>query len=411
MKLPPIRTVAAELGLSPTTVSAGWSLLSRSGAIRTDGRRGTTIADMHPGSARYRKAMDRHSFFTWDLSTGVPDPSLLPDLSAALQTLTTAATPGGYLDDSVVPELLALLRQDWPYPAEQFTITDGAMDAIELVIRAMVRFGDRVVVEHPTFPLLLDQLETAGAEVVGVPLDDQGMLPEPLAEALSAPVAAVLIQPRAHNPTGVSLTGTRARKLADIIRAAGSTVIEDDSAGSVATTDAISLGAWIPQQVLHIRSFSKSHGPDLRLAAMSGPETVIDAITSRRQLGQGWSSRLLQRTLAGLLAEEKPVAQVAYARGEYQRRRQSVITALAERGVDVGGSDGINIWVPVADESAAIVRLASQGIGVTPGAPFTVLPGSPGHIRVTVGSMADSHTELAELIAQASRAGGWVGGR
>ncbi|WP_051299612.1 aminotransferase class I/II-fold pyridoxal phosphate-dependent enzyme [Arthrobacter castelli] len=411
MKLPPIRSVAAELRLSPTTISAGWSLLARSGAIQTDGRRGTTIAEIHPGSARYRKAMDRHSFFTQDLSTGVPDPSLLPDLSTALQTLTTAATPGGYLDEPVVPELLALLRQDWPYPAEQFTIVDGAMDAIEMVSRAMVRFGDRVVVEHPTFPLLLDQLEAAGADVVGVPLDDQGMLPGPLAEALSVSAAAVLVQPRAHNPTGVSLTTTRAQKLADIIRAAGSTVIEDDSAGSVAVTEAISLGSWIPQQTLHIRSFSKSHGPDLRLAAMSGPETVIDAIVSRRQLGQGWSSRFLQRILLGLLIEEEPVAQVAHAREEYQRRRQSVITALAERGVEVGGNDGINIWVPVADESAAIVRLASQGIGVTPGAPFTVLADSPGHIRVTVGAVAHSHTELAEMIAQASRAGGWVGGR
>src|SRR6476646_2133413 len=91
VRLPPIRTVAAELGLSPTTVSAAWSLLARAGTIRTDGRRGTTVADrQRAGSPRYQRTLDRSSAFRLDLSTGVPDPALLPDLSRALDTLTAA---------------------------------------------------------------------------------------------------------------------------------------------------------------------------------------------------------------------------------------------------------------------------------------------------------------------------------
>src|SRR5262245_47800461 len=63
-KLPPIRTVAAQLQLSPTTVSAGWALLTRSGVINTDGRRGTTIAHIRtPGPARYRRTLQRHTAF------------------------------------------------------------------------------------------------------------------------------------------------------------------------------------------------------------------------------------------------------------------------------------------------------------------------------------------------------------
>lgn len=411
-KLPPIRTVARELGLSPTTVSSAWALLARSGTIRTNGRHGTTVADMAAGGAvRYRQAMEHATTFELDLSTGVPDPRLLPDLSRAVRTLTTAATPGGYLDDPVLPELVEALRWDWPYEAAEFTVADGAMDAIGMATQALLRFGDRVIVEHPGFPPLTDLLVAAGAQVVGVPLDSEGMRAEYLAEALAAPAAAVFLQPRAHNPTGVSMTHRRAEELAGIVHLAGIPVIEDDSAGFVAATPIVSLGEWVPDQTLHVRSFSKSHGPDLRLAAMSGPAETMREIIGRRQLGQGWTSRLLQRILLELLTEERAIEQVADAAREYGRRRNALVDALAERGVPVGGVDGINIWIPVLDESAAIVRLASQGIGVTPGAPFAVLANQPGHIRITAGLVADGHVELADQLATAARTGGWRGGR
>lgn len=410
-KLPAIRAVARDLQLSPTTVSAGWSLLARSGAIVTDGRRGTTVAEPHTASDRYRQALEHPTLFSLDLSTGVPDPQLLPQLDKALTSVTGATTPSSYLDPPVVPELEAALRADWPYAAEEFGITDGAMDAVDLAIQCFFRFGDRVIVEHPTFPLLLDRLEAAGVEVVGVQLDEEGMLVESLEKALGTPAVAVILQPRAQNPTGVSLTRPRARALGEALRGTGTLVIEDDAAGSVASTAPLSLGEVVPEQTLHIRSFSKSHGPDLRLAAVSGSRSMIGAMNARRQLGQGWSSRLLQRILLVLLTDDTAVTQVATARHEYQRRRDAVVAALAEHDVVVAGSDGINLWVPVLDESAALVRLASQGIGATPGTPFQVLPEKSGHIRVTVATVTSGVEELAGNIAMAARAGRWTGGR
>ncbi|WP_216699203.1 aminotransferase class I/II-fold pyridoxal phosphate-dependent enzyme, partial [Arthrobacter sp. H14] len=141
------------------------------------------------------------------------------------------------------------------------------------------------------------------------------------------------------------------------------------------------------------------------------PESLMQEIVARRQLGQGWTSRLLQRILLGLLTEEHAVKEVDQARSEYRRRRLSFVDALASHDIPVKGSDGINIWVPVADESAAVVRLASQGIGVAPGAPFSILPSDGAHIRVTVGSISESCQELAEKIADAALAGGWSRGR
>jgi DNA-binding transcriptional MocR family regulator len=202
-RLPPIRDLAHELALSPTTVSAAWGLLARAGTIRTAGRRGTVVADLRtPRDGRYRRAVGQPTRFALDLSTGVPDAALLPGLGRALEAVTTAGTPRSYLDAPVLPELDEVLRSGWPYAPPELTVVDGALDALDIVIRTTVRYGDRVVVEHPTFPPLLDLLEAAGAETVGVPLDTEGPDPAALSAALRAPTRAIFVQPRAHNPTG-----------------------------------------------------------------------------------------------------------------------------------------------------------------------------------------------------------------
>lgn len=414
-RLPPIRTVAAQLALSPTTVSAAWGLLARSGAVSTDGRRGTTVRDQRgPTGGRYRQALRHESDFALDLSTGVPDPRLLPSLGHVLAQLTSAPTTGSYLDDPVLPALADVLRADWPYAAGDLAVVDGAMDAMDLIVRTSLRFGDRVVVEDPGFPPLVDLLESVGVQLVGVPVDAEGLDLTALESALTDPVAAIFLQPRAQNPVGVTMTASRARAIAELLDGSETLVVEDDSAAGLSSATLASIGRWRPGHTAYIRSFSKSHGPDLRLAALSAPPDLHRAITARRELGQGWSSRLLQQVLLGLLTNDAARAQVARATVTYAARRAHVVDALAGRGITVPGTEGINIWVPVHDETAAVVRLASQGIGVAPGAPFRLGPpdGAPeggGHLRVTVGAAGDDPDGLdglAQALAEAALAGG-----
>jgi DNA-binding transcriptional MocR family regulator len=399
-RLPPVRTVAGRLGLSPSTVGAAWALLSRAGAISTDGRRGTVVSAGRPAApTRYRRALDRSAGFTLDLSTGVPDPALLPDLGPALLRLPAATSPGSYLDDPTLPELAEVLRSELPCPVDQLTVTDGAMDAVQLALTELVGFGERVVVESPCFAPLLDLLESRGARVVGVPVDEEGLRPDALAHALSAPAAAVILQPRAQNPAGGSLSRGRAEELAATVARGDAMVIEDDSAGSIATTPPISLGSWIPGRVLHIRSFSKSHGPDLRLAVLGGPAALMARLIDRRHLGQGWTSRLLQRLLLDLLTDGNSVAQVRLAQQEYARRRAQVVTSLRRHGIDLPTGDGLNLWLPVRDETGALVTMASHGIAVAAGSPFQVIPEAAAHVRVTVGLVADDVDRIAALLA------------
>ena len=408
-RLPPIRAVATELTMSPTTVSSAWALLARAGTVATDGRRGTTVLDPRPAVAgRYQQALEHQAGFALDLSTGVPDPALLPSLTDALASLTSTPTTGSYLDDPVVPELAEALRADWPYAVDDVLVVDGAMDALDLVVRTSLRFGDRVVVEDPCFPPLVDLLESVGVQLVAVPVDDEGLSLDGLADALREPIAAVFVQPRAQNPTGVTMTSQRAEDIARLLSDTETLVVEDDSAACLSPAPLASQGRWRPEHTAYVRSFSKSHGPDLRLAALSGPAELVRAVAARRQLGQGWSSRLLQQVLLGLLTDEGARSAVARAAQTYAVRRATAVDELAARGIAVGGTEGINIWVPVHDETAAVVRLASQGIGVAPGAPFRVgTADGHGHIRVTVGLATDGLDDLAEAIAVAARTTGW----
>jgi DNA-binding transcriptional MocR family regulator len=350
---------------------------------------------------RYRRITEGPGHFAIDLSTGTPDPALLPDLGPLLARVSRQSLTSSYLDRPVLPELEERLRATWPFAPEAITVVDGAMDALDRVASVVVRLGDRVVVEHPAFPPLLDLLELLGADVVGVPLDDEGMRVDELERAVADGVSAVFLQPRAHNPTGVTTSRKRAKQLAAVLGRTRAVIVEDDHSGDIASGALVSIGSHLPGQTVHLRSYSKSHGPDLRLAAVGGAGDVVNAVANRRLLGAGWSSRILQAVLLQMLDHRPTIDAVAHARREYAHRRSSVTSVLSERGVGFTGTDGINLWMHVADERSALITLATQGIGAAPGEPFMVLDDSPS-LRVTVGLIDHDLERIATTLADAA---------
>ena len=402
-RLPTVRELSKQLGVSPTTVSEAWQSLAAVGAIDARGRQGTFVRPpTGPASPRrYRRITEGSGHFALDLSTGTPDPALLPDLSPVIARMSRQSLTSSYLDDPVLPGLGERIRTDWPFEPQELTIVDGAMDALDRVAGAVVRLGDRVVVEHPAFPPLLDLLDQMGAEVIGVDMDDEGMVPEHLQDALNAGVRAVFLQPRAHNPTGITMSARRAARLADVLATTEAIIVEDDHSGDIASSALASIGAHLPHRTVHIRSYSKSHGPDLRLAAVGGAADVVAAVANRRLLGPGWSSRILQSLLLEMLDHSPTIAAVAAARAEYARRRSTVTSVLDGAGVAYTGTDGINLWVSVADERSALLTLAARGIGAAPGEPFMVNDDAP-CLRITVGLIDRDIEHVAELLAEAA---------
>ncbi len=401
--LPTIRGLANALHTSPSTVSDAWRTLRHHGLIETDRRRGTTVrADWPFGSERWWHVPVASGTLELDLSTGTPDPTLLPDLGAALARVRLDHQVTSYLDRPLLPALEEELRSRWPFDAAAITMLDGAQDALDRIITLTIGLGDRVVVETPTFPPLLDMLELAGAEIIGVPVDAQGLDPDGLAAALAEPIRAIFLQPRAHNPTGAAITTARAATIAELLEPTATLIVEDDHSGDVAGVPLVSLGQWLPDRTIHIHSFSKSHGPDLRLAAVGGAAGPISAIVRRRQLGPSWTSRLLQQVLLALLTDRDAQVAVATAAELYLERRRALGAALEQRGLRINPlGTGLNLWVPVADEQSTVVALAALGVGVAPGRPFEVTPSVIGHVRVTVSTL-DEPTQLADAIVAAA---------
>lgn len=404
-RLPTVRALANELGVSPTTVSTAWQALQRQGVLETRGRLGSTIlgTPRAPTPTRFLRLHRDPGGRTLDLSAGTPDPALLPNLQRAVRNVGRQVPVSSYFDRAVLPELEEVLLADWPFPAGALTIVDGTLDAIDRILSVTLRFGDRVIVENPTFPPILDLLECYGTEVIGLPVDEEGLCVPPLTEALaSGTVAAIILQARAHNPNGHAMSTARAHQIAEVLPSS-TLVIEDDHAAALSAAPPVSVGEHRPDQTVHIRGYSKSHGPDLRLAAMGGAPDVVDQVVRRRLLGPAWTSRLLQSILLFLLTDPASQTKVACAAHAYATRRELLAEALAERGVCVSGTDGINMWLQVHDEQAALIRLAVDQITAAPGSPFLSTPLLTQHIRITCATIADGYGQLADRIAPATR--------
>lgn len=412
-RLPTVRAIAGELGVSLTTVSDAWRALAEVGAIQPRGRAGTFVRDPNAPlqPARFIGIGAAPGTGEIDLSTGTPDPSLLPSLQQALTRVTEreGAWTSSYLDDPVIPELEQVLRSTWPFDPERITVVDGAMDALSRVVDLMVHLGDRVVMEDPGFPPLIDMLERTGAEIVGVQMDEFGIRPDRLDAAMAVEPVAVFVQPRAQNPTGTSTSAERAQALASILTDSHCLIVEDDHCGDIATGRDVSLGTYLPARTLHIRSYSKSHGPDLRIAAVGGSAEVIEAMVARRMLGPGWTSRLLQAVLVELLTDSSSISAVGRARSAYATRGLALRAGLAGRGVASTTGDGINTWVEVADERAALIALAAQGVKVAPGTPFILEGDGRDHVRVTTGLLHEDDTQqwrhVLDALVRAAQAG------
>jgi DNA-binding transcriptional MocR family regulator len=407
-RLPTVRELAGELGVSPATVSNAWQSLAGAGLITSRGRSGSFVRSApREWLPRRYQGLQGTADARLDLSRGIPDPRLLPELGPALAHGAALTDTESYQQKPDVPELHDLMRTTWPAPVESLTITNGALDAIDRALGSLVRFGDRVAIENPTFPPVIDLLDHYGLEAVPVELDSEGMVPERFAAALGSGPSVVFLQPRAQNPTGASMTPARAEHLASILRrtraAERTVVLEDDHSGAISSSADVSLATWLPDRVLHVRSYSKSHGPDLRVGALGGPRDLVDRIVARRLLGPGWTSRITQTALFTLLTDPAAVAGIDRARAAYAQRQREVARELARGGLRLEVADGINLWLPVADERRAIVHLAAAGIRVAPGAPFQLGEPVP-RVRVTVGAARSDFDLLARSLAASAQA-------
>lgn len=398
-KLPPVRDLAEALGVSPATISSAWGALRKQRVIIGRGRNGAWVNtnDVTPRPIRFETPGNFGAHLRADLSLAVPDPALLPDLSRAVEAGARAASLNLYDRAPIVPALRAAAACTWPYAAPAFLAVNGGFSGVHLTLKSLLLPGSVVAVEDPTAARVLDNLDHLGAQVLPVACDDQGPLPDALAAALAKRPAAFFYQPRTHSVTGVSVSPARFEALRRLLLSTDLLMIEDDGLGILSSVPALSMGRHFPERTIHITSYSKVFGPDLRVGVLSGPVELVRQIHGYRNFSDRWTSRILQEAVACLLGDAQAMATVERARCVYARRRQALVEALAQRGVDCPTGDGLAIWLEVPSEQYALVTMAAHGYAVGAGSRNSLLPGRA-HLRIGTSRLEAEVDAIAEAL-------------
>lgn len=400
--MPGVRPLASQLGVSPSTISAAWLQLKQFGLVKGRGRSGIRVEGQPktPFPIRYNEDDHYDQSFKFDLGFSVPDTKLLPNLRNAFNDLEQWDL-NNYRRVRIVPSLEAAVGPTWPYQARSFQAVNGGYEGLRLAIHTFINPGDWVLVDAITTPRSLDIIDDSGARTRALERDMEGILPSAMKDALYLRPAAILLQPGVHVPLGSSMSQRRAQELASLLRNSSTLVIESDEQNALFDRPVYSLSQYLIDKHIYIRSYSKSHGPDLRIAILEGPEDLVSKVHGFFAFGAAWTSRLLQEALAWMLNDPECISTVRLAEASYQSRSMLLAEALRNRGVAILAGDGLEIVVDVSDEEFACGYLKASGIAVQPGMQF-----SPGEtdpwIRVSITSVdKDNVEEIATRISEA----------
>jgi DNA-binding transcriptional MocR family regulator len=387
--LPPVREVARALRVSPGTAAAAYKALRTQGVVTTDGRRGTRVL---PRPARREYAEEPAPPGTVDLQVANPDPLLLPDLRRIFAGIRTESDVygGAHLDADLLRRMRTAFEADG-IDASHVIATGGAIAAIYRALRVCLSPGEKVAVEDPGFNEHHASVSAHSMIRVPVAIDQQGMLPASLSAALRGGARAVIVAPRFQSPTGAAFSKARAAELRAVL--AGhpeAVVLVDDYASLLADAPYFDVVKGSPRWLV-VRSFNKALAPDLRVAVAAADAETADRLRREQWLADGWISGYLQRAAAAALASRSVRSLMTRARKTYAARRSGLLRALAARGVEAQGASGLNVWVPVADEAAAMRGLLERGWCVRAGARYR-LRSAPA-IRITIARLLPDQTD------------------
>lgn len=401
--LPPVRELATALNVNRNTVAVAYKRLVTSGLAQSLGRNGTVIKEISAPVALEGGNPDTP---LTDLSGGNPAPTCLPDLSRYFAQINK--NPRLYGDAVVSPELKTWATrwmQDALPGVGEIDITSGAIDAIERLLCAHLLPGDSVAVEDPCFLSSINMLRYAGFSASPVTVDNEGMQPDILEAALQRGARAVILTPRAHNPTGCSLSASRAAQLQEILARYPQTLVIVDDHFAL-----LSACHWYPviaKETTHwavVRSMSKTLGPDLRLAIVASDPVTSAKLRLRLNSGSQWVSHLLQDLACACLSDEEYRHKLVQTQQFYATQQQKLTTALRGYGIDLPVADGLNLWLPLAHHSQSLAfALAKSGWLVREGEVFGV--NTPSHgLRITLSTLNDNDIhKLAADIHQAQK--------
>lgn len=443
-RLPTVRELAAELGLTRLTIHSAYTELQARGLIESHVGRGTFVAARPPAAATMRHEAPLKPPVRWQaqgvladllrlaersdllsLAQAMPAPETFPTRAFGRALAAALADPssmgyGPIQGETALREQVsrvALARGVATSP-DDVLITAGAQQAIELAIGAFTAPGDVILIEEPTYPGVIEVAARHGLRLAGIPMDAGG-LDVAAVEAACREHAPRLLYTVAtfHNPTGVSLAAERRRALLDIARAHHLLILEDDVYGPLGYDGPPPPALKADDtdgRVLYSMSFSKALMPGLRLGALvATPEQLAELAAAKHNIDLVCSP-LLQRALAAFLRQGQLDAHLSRMRAFYRERRDATLAAL-DQFHDMWHwthpSGGLNVWVTLPEgigERDFCLAALERGVGVAPGRAFYAQPQRRAAFRLSYGAhhpeqLTQAVTTLGTLLTEQTR--------
>ncbi len=407
-RLPPTRELAGQLGLNRTTISAAYELLESAGLIKGEVGRGSYVSGIQEPRA---ESLNWSRMLTASVSTSAgnaasgvinfsssrPSEKLFPveefreccrevlgsqseKDSRNLTALMQLGSPGGY--EPLRRYLLdRAIQNGIARDSDDILITNGCQQALDLLRRALVRPGEKVALEEPVYPGLKNLFLEAGANLVGIPTNADGIDLYALQRAFDAGTRVLVITPSFQNPTGATMPSANRVEVVRLARSASAVVIENDIYSDLSYEGNREPALRLKQldaSVILLGSFSKIAFPGLRVGWIIAPRPVIARATELKQLADLHTDHLSQAFLlrfaeSGKLARHHAVV-VSAAKEKLRALEQACRKHLAGCTWTVP-SGGMNMWIelPRGLDAVALRGLAQQaGIDYLPGRYFSI---------------------------------------
>lgn len=430
-RLPSERDLAGRLAVSRSTVVTAYDTLRSEGVVESRQGSGTRV---RPPSGRvprrdalgdftvspiYRTLIDcRDDVISLACATFPAHPRVSEAITdVAASDCDKLLSHTGYMPAGLpgLRQALAdmLTGEGTPTTTDQILVTTGAQQGVTLATLLLVRPGDEVVVESPSFSGTLDVFRTRGARVTAVPVDGEGVDARAVARAVeTGRPAAVYLMPTYHNPTGVLLAAHRRRDLAELAAERGVPIVEDNALASAPLDDAPvppPIAGYAPADapVLSAGSFSKAAWGGLRVGWLRGPVPLIARLSELKAMND-LGSPLFDQAVAARLVPHLPDM-----RADHRRMLTRNLALVGELLRTLLPSwrwrrpmGGPSLWVELPSGTASAFSQAAlrYGVEVIPGDQMSPTGEDRSHLRLPYTAEPPVLDETLRRLAQAWQA-------
>ena len=397
-KLIPVRKLAKELEISPSTVVKAYDELEKNGYITKKEGSGAYVKFQRKKNVYLEDHMESETFrygyfnpeFNIDFASATPNETILPmaSLKKAINFVLDRDKESAFLYED--PQGYYYLRktiseklkkeENIYIDMKNIQIVSGAQQGIDIISKAFLCPNDCVVVEEPTYRGARDSFKKIGCKIFEISMQNDGFSIKELEKILrTKKIKLFYTMSNFQNPTGISISDKKKKRLLELAEKFDFYILEDDGLSNLyfsgeKPTTLKSMDK--NNRVIYIKSYSKIFMPGLRLAYILIPENMLDIILSRKFFGDVYHSGLNQRAFQYLLENGDWDLHMEKARKIF-KEKQKIMYKCLKQIKDISfkkPKGGLCFWIKLPENissKAVYVNMLSNGVGILPGVVFS----------------------------------------